>query len=243
MRSLLFLINILFISLMAQAQETPMTQSTRDQINLSGLKIPNTGFLYGFEGPAGQLLGDAYLDTTFRAGNIRFYGRIGQSDSLGGIPIRLDLMSNEVEIRVSTTDIRVAKGPSVRQFTMNNAEGSISRFVNVREYRGEADALYGFFERLTAGPIDLLLYPSVSIKKANFNPALNVGTKDDQLTKKTDWYLAKAGRATRFSPGRKAILDLLADRKEAVETFLKTEKPDLKTRSGLMAVVAYYNRL
>ena len=224
--------------------QTQMTNTTRDLINLNGLDIPRSGTIYGVSGPASKVIGDPYLDTTWQAGSVKFYGKIlNKSDSLGGVPIRLDLYNHDVEIRASATNIRSAKGPSVRSVVVNNKTGAPNRFINVREYRGEADALLGFFEQVVVGKLTLLQYPSISVKRANFNVAMNTGSRDDELIKKIDWYVAQNGRATKFSPGKKALLELMGDQKGPIETFLKTEKPDLKSRQGLMAVVSYYNKL
>ena len=143
---------------------------------------------------------------------------------------------------MSATDIRAAKASTVRYVDMNTSFG-ISRFINVREYRGDADALGGFFEQIMTGKLDLLLHTSIRLQRATYSPALNVGTKDDEYIKKMDWYISQNKRAAKFSPSRKAILELMADKKEPIEAFLKSEKPDLKSRSGLLAVVAYYNKL
>lgn len=240
--SVMFFVGIL-TSFTVFAQTTQMTNTTRDMINLTGLDIPRTGTIYGVSGPAGNVIGDPYLDTTWQAGTVKFYGKIlATSDSLGGVPVRLDLYNHDVEIRAGAHDIRSAKGPSVRSVVVTSKTGGTSQFINVREYRGEADALQGFFEQVVVGKLTLLQYPSISVKRANFNVAMNTGSKDDELIKKFDWYLAQNGRATRFSPGKKALLELMADQKEAIETFLKTEKTDLKSRAGLIAVASYYNK-
>ena len=221
-----------------------MTQTTRDRINLGNLNIPGSGVLFGLKGPAGKVIGDVYVDTVWQAGNVKFYGKPnGVSDSLKGVPVRLDLMANEIEIRAGANDIRVAKAPAVRYVDVNNRLGSSSRYMNVREYRGDADALSGFFEQVVTGRLDLLQHPMVYVRRANFNAALNVGTKDDEIIKKTDWYMAKSKQATKLSPTKKALLDLMSDRKDQIEAYLKNQKPDLKSRAGLMAVVAYYNGL
>lgn len=165
------------------------------------------------------------------------------TDSVAGVPVRLDLLANEVDIRAGPQDVRAAKASTVRYVDVNNRLGTSSRFINVREYRGEADALSGFFEQLITGRLDLLQHPTVYIRRANYNMALNVGTKDDEIIKKTDWYIAQNKRATKFSPGKRALLDLMSDRKEQIEAYLKKAKPDLKTSAGLTAVVAYYNSL
>ena len=222
-----------------------MNQTTRDRINLSNLTVPGSGTLFGLKGPAGKVIGDVYVDTVWQSGNVKFYGKPnGVSDSLKGVPVRLDLLANEIEIRAGANDIRVAKAPAVRYVDVNNRLGTgSSRFVNVREYRGEADALSGFFEQVATGKLELLQHPTVYVRRANYNAALNVGTKDDEIMKKTDWYVAQNKQATKFSPGKRALLELMSDRKEPIEAYLKSKKPDLRTRSGLMAVVVYYNGL
>ena len=225
------------------AQSGGMTQTTKDRINFSGLIIPQTGVLFGIAGEAGKVIGDNYYDTTFQAGNIRFYGRIGGSDSLGGIPVRYDLITQEVEVRAGANDIRAAKAPTVRYFVMNNRLGGSSQFVNVREFRGEADELVGFFEYVATGKLQLLQRHSITIKRANFNAALNVGTKDDELVKKREWFVGKNKNAVKFSPSKKALLELMADQQPAIETYLKDKKPDLKKESGLLKVFGYYNSL
>jgi hypothetical protein len=225
------------------AQSGGMMQTTKDRINFSGLVIPNTGVLFGVEGEAGKVIGDNYYDTTFQAGNVRFYGRIGAADSLGGVPVRYDLMTQEVEIRAGANDIRAAKAPTVRYFVMNNRLGAASLFINVREFRGDADQLVGFFEDVTSGKLTLLQRHSIHVKKANYNAALNTGTKDDELEKKREWYVAKGRQAFKFSPNKKVILEMMGDKQAAIETYLKDKKPDLKKASGLAEVFAYYNSL
>lgn len=146
-------------------------------------------------------------------------------------------------IKAGANSIKAAKAPGVRWVRINNATGTTSTFINVREYRGEADALSGFLEQISMGKLVLLQYPSIYIKRANFNVAMNTGTKDDELLKQVDWYVSSGKKAFKFSPGKKAILTLMADQKDQIETFLKNEKPDLKSRSGLMSVFSYYNKL
>jgi hypothetical protein len=245
MRSIALFVAFMFLANVAfpQSQTTQMTQTTRDQLNSGSFDIPKIGTLYGISGPGGKILGDPYLDTTWQIGIVKFYGKILTADSIAGVPIRLDLLNHEVDIKAGANNIRAAKAPSVRSIRVNNAIGTTSTFINVREYRGEADALLGFFEQVSMGKLALLQYPSIYIKRANFNMALNSGTKDDELLKQVDWYVSNGTKASKFSPGKKAILTLMADKKDEIETFLKNEKPDLKSKSGLMTLFSYYNSL
>ncbi|WP_020601512.1 hypothetical protein [Spirosoma spitsbergense] len=248
MRFLFFCLGFLAISTstFSQEQEAIMAQSTRDRINFTNLSIPNTGTLWGIKGESGRLIGNPYLDTTWQAGIVKFYGKLGMStnvDSLVGVPVRLDLVANEVEIRAGAKDIRAAQANRVRYVLMNNPRGTTSLFINAREYRGEADDLKGFVELITPGKLTLLEYPTIHIKRANFNVALNTGTKDDELILQKNWYVVRDKKAVKFSPGKKAVLVLMADKEDQITTFLKAEKPDLKSRDGLLSVFSYYNKL
>ncbi len=243
MRPLLVYLLLVLPAPVLLAQTGGMTQTTRDRINFSGLTIPATGILYGVAGEVGKLIGDTYYDTTFQAGNVRFYGRIGAADSLAGVPIRYDLYAQEVEFRAGANDIRAAKAASVLRFAINNQQGSTTRFINVREFRGEADELIGFFEQIVSGKIQLLQHHTVTIKKADFNVALNIGIKDDVLVKKHDWYVAKGNRAQKFSASKKSLLELMDNQHVAIDAFIKEKKPDLKRESGLASVFAYYASL
>ncbi len=226
--------------------QTTMYQSTRDRINFSGLSVPTNGgsILYGFDGNPGKLLGTVYLDSVWQAGFVRFYGKIApKTDSLAGVPIRLDLQQQEVEVRSADKSVKVAKAPMIRYFLVNNNAGGVSEFINVREFRGEADNLPGFFEVIATGPVQLLRHHHITVKKGSYNPALNVGSKDDELIKKATWYVVKDKKAEKFTAGKKALLELMADKQPQIEAFLKEKKPDLKSDSGLASVFAYYATL
>ncbi|WP_338869463.1 hypothetical protein WBJ53_20190 [Spirosoma sp. SC4-14] len=229
----------------AQSNEEFMNQTTRDKLNYTNVTSSITSSLFTIKGPAGKLLGDPYLDTTWQTGTVKFYNRIGTSlttDSLSNIPVRIDLNANEVEVRAGAKDIRVVNVTAVLYVDIHTSNGK-SRFMNVHEYQVEGNNLTGFFEQTATGKLQLLLHPSIYLRRANYNVAMNTGSKDDELLKKFDWYVAQGKQAKKFSPGKKALLELMADKKEPVEAYLKNEKPDLKTRSGLVSVFSYYNSL
>ncbi|RYF60096.1 MAG: hypothetical protein EOO39_32615, partial [Cytophagaceae bacterium] len=191
MRFFFFLICIGVIPSLAfaQAQTEYMTQTTRDRINFTNLSVTNNATLFSIKGPAGQLLGSPYLDTTWQAGNVKFYNRLGVSltaDSLAGVPVRLDLLAHEIEVRAGASNIKAVKATAVRYVDINNSFGTISRYINAHEYQMDGQILPGFFEQLVTGKLDLLLYPSAYIRRANYNMALNTGSKDDELMKKQD---------------------------------------------------------
>jgi hypothetical protein len=232
--------------LVSLAQQT--IRISGDGINVSNSLAPirQADGMAGFDIYRKQLLGSPYEDSTFQAGNIRFYKRPAGTtiDSLMGVLMRYDLQAHQLEILAGPNNIRVAYAAQVRQFAVNNkALNTVTYYLNTREFKGEAEQLQGFFDVIAAGRAMLLRYPSVSISKANYNMSLNVGSKDDELVTKQDWYAALDKKVVAFSPSKRGILALFADKESEMADFLKRKKPDLKSRSGLASVFEYYNSL
>lgn len=233
-----------------RAQEDLSKQMTRDRLN-SQVGVAPGGIIFGLKGAPGQLLGDPYLDSTFQTGNVVFYQKlnlpdVGPGDMLVSIPLRLDLRSNEVEFRTKSQGVRVAPWPMVRSFGVLGNAADTSWFVNVREYNPiqiDNKMATGFFEQLVVGRISLLRYSAVSLTKANYNAALNVGSKDDLWEKKAGWYVAEGRMVKPFSPGKKALIALMGDKAPEIEAYLKAKKPDLKSKDDLKAAFQYYNSL
>ncbi|WP_375445211.1 hypothetical protein [uncultured Fibrella sp.] len=249
MRFLLAFFCLLTVSFSAMAQ--PGIRMTGDGLNLTNTatasgQIRQVDGVHGFDTYRKQLLGSPYEDSTFQAGNIRFYKPLpgSNSDSIMNVPIRYELQAHQLEILAGPNSIKVARTPQVRQFTISNkALNTISYYVNVREFRGETEQLDGFFDVITTGKAMLLRYPLVTVSKGNYNVALSVGSKDDELVVKQEWYAAVNKKVVAFTPGKRAVLALFPEKEAEMTAFLKQKKPDLKTRSGLASVFDYYNSL
>lgn len=239
----------MLVSVTGRAQTDQSNQLLRDRLNSQAGVAPG-GMILGIKAPAGNLLGDPYADSTFRPGNVVFYEKLRLPDTppadvLTNTPLRLDLRTYEVEFMTKSQGIRVAPWPMVRVFSVpGTASTDTSRFINVREYNPVVNgdkASAGFFEQVVVGRLSLLRYPSVSIKKANYNPALNIGSRDDELEKEANWYVAQGRRVQAFSPGKKALLALMGDKAPEMDAWLKAKKPDLKSKDALKAAFQYYN--
>jgi hypothetical protein len=160
-------------------------------------------------------------------------GRLGLSP-LPGLPLAM----------IDKQGIRVANGMIVKGFEVNTPASGVSRFVNVREFDAPSNGpLTGFYEQIANGKLTLLRHTAITVRRANYNAALNTGSRDDEIVKESRWFVARGKAVTPFSPGRKALLTQMADHKEQLEAFLKDKKPDLRTKDGLAEVVEFYNGL
>lgn len=245
------IINILFLSfglsLTSMAQQ--MTATTRDAINREGLAVmaaTNTSLaFFDIKGPKGGVLGDSYLDSTWALGSVKLFQKIGapgrEGDSIANVPLRLDLYTNELELKANDAkDIRAVKGNQIRFFTLESPQRRI--FLNARSFRSEDD-LQGFVELVAGGRISLVEFTKLNIIKPNFNEALSVGSKDTKLVKTSQYYVVKGNTLFPLNTSKKKVLDALADRADDVEKFIKTNSLNLKSRTDLAKVFEYYNNL
>lgn len=233
---------------MAQQQGGQLTNTARDLINLEGFKFnannANVG-LFGIKGPKGDLVGNPYLDSAWQIGSLKLYKKIGppgrEGDSIGNVPLRLDLFVNELELKVNDAkDVRVIAGSNVRFFTLEGPERRI--FLNTNQFRSE-DNLQGFVELIKGGRLSLVELTKTAIIKPNYNEAMSLGSKDTKLVKNSQYYVVKGNTLVAIGTSKKKLLDAMADRADDVEEFIKKNKLSLKERSDITKVFAYYNNL
>ncbi len=254
MKTFIFCCLLLISSTALRAQDEALTkQMTRDWLNSGGAATASAnGSVMAIKGPDRKLLGNGYLDSTFQTGYVVFYNKLQLPDNPPGsvlrdIPVRLDLNTNEVEIRTKSQGVRVATLGMVQALGIRStASTDTNWFVNVREFSlqpGSDKSPTGFFEQVAVGRLSLLRYHSLYLKRANYNVAMNIGSRDDELVQQTEWYVARGRRVQAFSPGKKALISLMGDKAPEIEAYLKSQKPDLKNPSVLKLVFLYYNSL
>ncbi len=247
---LLMLSGLLSLTTFSQSGNNELSNVTRDMINLGGMRIPANGnsTLFGLKGPRGNVVGDPYLDSTWHAGSIKLFQKIGppgrEGDSISNVPLRLDLHSNELEVQVSNSkEIRAVRGSMVRFFTIEGSERRV--FMNTQQFRSE-DNLQGFVELVMAGQrgrLSLVEYTKLNIIKPTYNEALGTGNKDTKITKSNQYYVVKGNTLFHIGSSKKKLLEAMGDRADDVEKFIKTNDISLKSRTDLTKVFAYYNSL
>ena len=229
--------------------QAPMMNTTRDQINLNGLRIPTSGTMWGVaSSEKGEVVGNTYLDTTWAKGNLKLYDAIqpmgGKTvDTLSGLAMRYNVYFNEIEILLNTyKDVKALQGEKTRAFSLEE-KGTTRNFVNVRLYDTDKDSK-GFYEILMpGGKLTLAVLHKTTVRKPTYNAAFEVGSKDTKITMQEDFYALQNGKAEKIKPNKKNILDLMKDKSKEIEAFLKVNDLDLKERSNLTTLFERYNSL
>ncbi|MEZ4904688.1 MAG: hypothetical protein R2822_24540 [Spirosomataceae bacterium] len=117
------------------------------------------------------------------------------------MPIRLDLLTNEVEIKIPNThEIRAVSGRQVRFFFVEGIEQRI--FMNLNQFRSE-DKMEGFVELIKSGRISLVEHVKLNIIKPTYNEALGTGSKDTKITKSNQYYAVKGNTLVEIGTSRK----------------------------------------
>ena len=243
---LLWAIGSLCLSLYGQSE---MTQSLRDNLNYGSFNPgPNRAPIYGVGQSQGKIVGDVYLDSTFNTAEIFFYSEVvrrydpSASDSIGGYKVRVDVVNYDVEFQLNE-GAKALDESAIRKIRWQSKDRKVT-LVNTRQYAGTGE-MKGFFELLSEGKLTVLRYTRLKVVQPTYNVALDVGTKDAKLFKKTEYYYIKNTQTlelTKFKPTKKSLLELMKSKKTKMERYMDEQNPELKNTADLIKVLDFYNQ-
>lgn len=181
--------------------------------------------------------GDVYLYKTFNLSAFELYdGRIVE-----GFLTKLDLNRNEFDV-ITPQGIRVLKGNLVRSFIMiDSLTQAQINFVNIQEWKGE-QPLAGFFELLAEGEMTLARKSDVIFKKADYHPALNVGSRDHKYIQKSQLYYI-LNQNYFVLPPKKNLMKIFGEQQKEMNAFLNKSDINLSKDADIARLVAHYNSL
>lgn len=203
--------------------------------------ISKTDMLYGIPMPPGKVIGDTYLDMHWKNSSILLYEK---DKLLEGYPVRYDIHSDELEINAKN-GIKVLKGSKVKSFVWaDSITNTPTYFVNAKEYKSDNNTnLGGFFQVVSDGAMPLFKKTTVEIKKADYNVAFNVGSHDDKILKKSDFYTLKGNEVVEIPGSKKKFLPLFGDKTEVIEKFIRDNGLSISKEENLKMIFDHYNSL
>src|SRR5688572_1361995 len=197
--------------------------------------------LYGIPLAEGKTIGDTYLDMHWKVASILLY----ESEKLiEGFPIRYDIMTDDVEVKTKK-GIKVLQGVKIKSFVwVDSVTKSPAYFVNAKDFKDESNVPYsGFFHVLTEGSLPLFKKTEIEIKKADYNIQFNVGSQDDKILKKNEFYTLKGKQVVELPSSKKKIVALFGDKSEAMEVFIKENDLSITKSDQLKIIFEHYNSL
>lgn len=188
-----------------------------------------------------EIDGSPFLTDTWLTGDIT----LKNSAKVSGIATRLNLATNELHIMKTengvNSEIIVQKG-SIDAVTI--FEPSVSGLI-ARNFRIGFPSVDGFdentfYEMVVSGQASLVknLQKKV-IEEKPFNSA--VATK--KFVEYENYYVFIGGKMVRYKKGKEFVLQILADKKAEIESFLAEKKLKCRSENDCVKVLEYYNSI
>lgn len=196
--------------------------------------------VYGIPLPPGKVIGDTYLSTSWKKSVILLYK---ENKLLEGYQVRYDVQADELEVKTSK-GIKVLKGRAIKSFMwIDSLRTDPYYFVNAADYKTDGAPLAGFFEVLVDGPTPLFKKTRLAMKKANYNVALNVGSRDDQILKVHEYFVARSGKVTEIPSSRKKIAAVFSPKEEDIAKYMNANDLSVRKETDLVHIFQFYNSL
>ncbi|MBL7871337.1 MAG: hypothetical protein JNM78_06985 [Cyclobacteriaceae bacterium] len=181
--------------------------------------------------------GDVYLNKTFDVSVFELYDQ----RLVEGFVAKLDLRLNEFDL-ITPAGIKVLKGNLVKSFIcIDSLTKRQLNFVNVKEWKaGDNSYKEGFFEILAEGSITLVKLNELIFKKADFNPALNVGSQDNKYLKRHKFYYIADTMAMPL-PNKKNVAKIFGKREMEMKAYMDQERTNVNNELDLIRLFNYHN--
>ncbi|HTE29728.1 MAG TPA: hypothetical protein VK666_05095 [Chryseolinea sp.] len=196
--------------------------------------------MYGIPIPPGKVVGNTYLSTAWRQSAILLYK---DSKLIEGYPVRYDIQGDELDVKTSK-GIKVLEGRTVKSFMwVDSAHTEPSYFVNAGGYKLDGVPQIGFFEVLVDGKAPLFKRTRITMKKADYNEALSIGSRDDKILKETEYYISQSAAVNLLPGTKKKFVTVFPAKRSEVEKFIDDNDLSVKKELDLVQIFKYYNSL
>lgn len=155
--------------------------------------------------------------------------------------IKYDLENNRFEIKTKNA-VKLLDGDKVKQYQLDKDQGQLN-FINAEYFTINNVPMYGFFQILSDGITKLLVRTTVGVKQANYNVAIDMGSKQNEIIKTETLYLFINNQLNEIKKNKKKILKLFGLKATEIERFSKSEKLSFKVKNDLVKIVNYYNTI
>lgn len=202
--------------------------------------IGNT--LYGIPPEPKKVEGNFYLDNQWNVASILLYR---DQAVLEGFRVRYNINSNMFELMEPEKNlVSVMPGLRIQNIVWMDSSYKVPRyFVNGMDFMEDGVPISGFFEVLVEGELPLMRRTMAVFKESNYNTALMVGNRNDQIIKRNVYYYLKEKNLFEVPKRRKHLFPIFGDKAEEMEAFVTANEIDLKKNGAIFQLFTYYNSL
>ncbi|KEO74963.1 hypothetical protein [Anditalea andensis] len=199
--------------------------------------------IFGIPDAPNHLVGNYYLDNKWNMASLMLYKN---EEILLDQWVRYNIASNYFEI-LSQKDgtVKTIPGLRVHNLVWVDSLHRVPRyFINGMDLKEIGAPVTGFYEVLVDGELSLLRRTIATVKKSNYNTALMIGNKNDEIKKRDVYYYIQNDQVIEVPRNHKKLIQLFEeDKQKQLARYIKENNPNKKEVSGLYRVFSYYNSL
>jgi hypothetical protein len=199
------------------------------------------GFMNQLPPAPAKTIGDYYLDESWLKGNIL----LSSNSRIENVQFRYNLRENNFEIKTEK-DVKLLPGVRVLSFEwVDNQSPRDGFYFSAAPYDYNNTHLLTFLKEVVSGD-DYSLAIGVECKliPANYNVALNVGNRDNQIVKDQGYYLFHDNKLLKVDSSRKKFSsELKTFSGHDLAAYMKENKVDPKQIDDLLILTEKLNTL
>ncbi len=182
--------------------------------------------------------GNPYLFEQWVNGTIR----LGNGKSYTNVPLRYDIVSDELQFKDSKSDQALNFKEPVVEFQLMPATESGESPMMFRNgfISDDGTSPKAYYQVLFDGGLKLLKRKTkIIFENREYSSAITTKT----FREEEYYYLYKNNKTIKIKKDKKQVLTALADRVTELEAFIKSNALNLKNESDLVRLIAHYNSL
>ncbi|NJN41234.1 MAG: hypothetical protein HC811_02305 [Flammeovirgaceae bacterium] len=196
--------------------------------------------LYGVGISPGELIGDTYLNNRWNRASFLLYK---DEKLIEGVWTRYDIKGDLFEIQTNM-GLKIVDGKNIKSFVwLDSITNGASFFINTRDLKTGKGKIYSFMEVISDGKLPLLKRTYINIKKADYRPEFDTGSKDDIILKVDEFYVLRDDQLIDLPRKKKEIFSLFGDRSVELENFYKVNGLRVNEERSLILLFNEYNLL
>ncbi|MCP2043187.1 hypothetical protein [Pontibacter sp. HSC-36F09] len=157
-----------------------------------------------------------------------------------GIDLMYDQVKDVIIFKTKNGDVKELLEP-VQEFKIGYIENNKQVERTFRSgFSGDGVPAKAFMEVLADGQVALLKHTSKKIfDRKNYSSA----TIDREVQESEDYYIAVGDKAVKVKKSKNSLLAAIPDKKDYLETYIKSNALNLRDDNDMAKLVAYYNSL
>ena len=158
------------------------------------------------------------------------------------IPVKLDLCTHEVLVIDKNNKEIVPENGLVTDISLTDTASGVLKTYNFRAGYPSMDKKesFNFYQVLSDGRVQLLKFTSKEIAELK---NIQSGEIRKEFVTRDEYYIFSGGKTQKLKKDREFIQELMTDKKEKINDYLKNNKVNFKNIDNLISLIGYYNSL